>query len=37
LAKNLVDWEFSSARDYYTGRRGQIVNKTLAAVCVDIM
>jgi putative transposase len=37
LTVNLVDWEFSSARDYYAGRRGQIVNKTLAAAYVDIV
>jgi putative transposase len=30
LVKNPEDWEFSSYRDYYNGRKGKLVNRELA-------
>jgi len=30
LAANLKDWEFSSAKDYFLGRKGTLVNKVRA-------
>ncbi len=36
LAKKITDWEFSSARDYYAGRRGQLINKEIAKEYIDI-
>ena len=36
LDKEITDWEFSSARDYYAGRRGRLVNKELAKEYIDI-
>ncbi|MCD4697496.1 MAG: hypothetical protein K8S16_14780 [Bacteroidales bacterium] len=35
LAKNAVDWEFSSAMDYAEIRNGKLVNKEVAAKYVD--
>ncbi|SKC24083.1 transposase [Alkalitalea saponilacus] len=31
LAKEIADWEFSSAPDYYGIRQGSLINKTLAS------
>jgi putative transposase len=30
LVNNPEDWEFSSYRDYYSGRKGKLVNRVLA-------
>lgn len=30
LVNNPEDWEFSSYRDYYSGRKGKLVNRALA-------
>ncbi len=30
LVRNTEDWEFSSYRDYYSGRKGRLINRTLA-------
>jgi len=36
LAKKITDWEFSSACDYYAGRKGRLVNKKIAKEYIDI-
>jgi len=36
LVKNEVDWEFSSAKDYYQNRGGSLVNKSRAEIFFDI-
>jgi putative transposase len=30
LVKNPEDWEFSSYRDYFCGRKGKLINRELA-------
>jgi len=30
LVKNPEDWEFSSYRDYFCGRKGKLINRNLA-------
>ncbi len=36
LVKNIVDWEFSSARDYFGFRNGKLINKEVAKEYVEI-
>jgi putative transposase len=36
LVKFAVDWEFSSAADYYAGRNGKIIKRDLVAEYLDI-
>jgi len=36
LAKEMIDWEFSSARDYYTGRKGKLINADLAKEYINV-
>ena len=36
LVKNAIDWEFSSARDYFGTRNGTLINKELARKYVEI-
>jgi len=36
LVKNIVDWEFSSAKDYFGLRNGKLVNKEVAREYVEI-
>ena len=36
LVKNAVDWEFSSAQDYYGIRKGSLINRKRANEYIDI-
>lgn len=36
LAKEEIDWEFSSARDYMGMRNGKLVNRETAAACIHL-
>ena len=35
LAKNVIDWEYSSAIDYFGNRKGSLIDKKLACKYLD--
>jgi len=37
LTKEINDWEFSSARDYYQGRKGKLINRKIAEEYINVL